>query len=168
MTGSIGTTTATIPVLDAYYSNGVGFPTNGELLIPFWNNAEQIWSCERILYGSVDYSAETFTVTTNGRGYKNTGTDLGEGYANAPTAGTFVASGSTTVAITMGANHYLQTGMERFIRFTSAIGNYPTDSLNGTYKITRTGDTTYTITLPVNLTASGTMEILPTIRVYTV
>ena len=168
LTGSIGTQTATIPVLDAYYSNGVGFPTNGELLIPFWNNAEQIWGCERILYGSVDYSAETFTVTTNGRGYKNTGSALGTGYANAPTAGTFVASGSTSVAITMGANHYLQTGMERFIRFTSAIGSYPTDSLNGTYKITRTGDTTYTITLPVNLTASGTMEILPTIRVYTV
>ena len=168
LTGSIGTTTATIPVLDAYYTNGVGFPTNGELLIPFWNNAEQVWGCERILYGSVDYSTEEFTVTTNGRGYKNTGTALGTGYANAPTAGTFVASGSTSVAITMGANHYLQTGMERFIRFTSAIGSYPTDSLNGTYKITRTGDTTYTITLPVNLNASGTMEILPTIRVYTV
>ena len=164
---SIGVQTATIPVLDAYYSNGVGFPTNGELLLPYWNNVDQIWSCERILYGSVDYSAETFTVTTNGRGYKNTGTQLGFGYANGPEAGTFNASG-TGVTITMGNNHYLQTGMERFIRFTSAIGSYPTDSLNGTYKITRTGDTTYTITLPVNLTASGTMEILPTIRVYTV
>ena len=101
------------------------------------------------------------------RSSKNTGTQLGFGYANGPEAGTFNASG-TGVTITMGNNHYLQTGMERFIRFTSAIGSYPTDSLNGTYKITRTGDTTYTITLPVNLTASGTMEILPTIRVYTV
>ena len=68
----------------------------------------------------------------------------------------------------MGANHYLQTGMERYIRFTSAVGAYTSTSLNGTYKITRTGDTTFNITLPVSLTASGNMEILPTIRVYTV
>ena len=168
LTGSIGTTTATIPVLDAYYDNGVGFPTNGELLLPFWNNTTQTWGCERILYGSVDYSAETFTVTTNGRGYKKSGSGTGVGYANGPTSGTFVASGTTTVNITMGANHYLQTGMERYIRFTSAVGAYTSTSLNGTYKITRTGDTTFNITLPVNLTASGNMEILPTIRVYTV
>ena len=167
LTGSIGVQTATIPVLDAYYNNGIGFPTNGELLLPFWNNAEQVWGCERILYGSVDYSTEEFTVTTNGRGYKNTGTQLGFGYANGPTAGNFNASG-TTVTMTMGANHYLQTGMERFIRFTSAIGSYPTDSLNGTYKITRISDTTFSIQIPVSLTATGTMEILPTIRVYTV
>ncbi len=167
LTGSIGVQTATIPVLDAYYDNGVGFPTNGELLLPYYNTTTQMWSCERILYGSVDYNAETFTVTTNGRGYKNTGTQLGFGYANGPEAGAFNATG-TTVAITMGNNHYLQTGMERFIRFTSAIGSYPADTLNGTYKITRTGDATFQITLPVSLTASGTMEILPTIRVYTV
>jgi hypothetical protein len=68
----------------------------------------------------------------------------------------------------MAANHYLQTGMERFIRFTAAIGDYPSNSLNGTYKITRTGETTFQITLPVTLTATGSMEILPTIRVYTV
>ena len=167
LTGNIGVQTATIPVLDAYYNNGIGFPTNGELLLPYYNTTTANWSCERILYGSVDYSAETFTVTTNGRGYKATGTQLGFGYANGPTAGAFNASG-TGVNITMGNNHYLQTGMERFIRFTSAIGSYPADSLNGTYKITRTGDTTFQITLPVSLTASGTMEILPTIRVYTV
>ena len=68
----------------------------------------------------------------------------------------------------MGSNHNLQTGMERFIRFTSAIGNWPTGSLNGTYKITRVSDTAFSISLPVSLTATGTMEILPTIRVYTV
>ena len=167
LTGSIGVQTATIPVLDAYYDNGIGFPTNGELLLPYYNTTTQSWSCERILYGSVDYAAETFTVTTNGRGYKNTGTQLGFGYANGPEAGAFNATG-TSVNITMGNNHYLQTGMERFIRFTSAIGSYPADTLNGTYKITRTGDATFQITLPVSLTASGTMEILPTIRVYTV
>ena len=137
------------------------------MIIPFWNATEQVWGCERILYGSVDYSTNEFTVTTNGRGYKNSGTQEGFGYANGPEAGNFNATG-TTVNITMGANHNLQTGMERFIRFTSAIGSYPADSLNGTYKISRPGDTTYTISLPVNLTASGTMEILPTIRVYTV
>ena len=70
--------------------------------------------------------------------------------------------------MTMGSNHYLQTGMERFIRFTSSIAPYPTDSLNGTYKITRISDTTFSIQIPVSLTATGTMEILPTIRVYTV
>ena len=168
LTGSIGTQTATIPVLDAYYNSGVGFPTNGELLLPFWNTNTQTWGCERILYGSVDYSTNEFTVTTNGRGFKDTGTALGTGYANAPTTGTFSASGSTVCTITMAANHYLQTGMERFIRFTAAIGNYPSNSLNGTYKITRTGETTFQITLPVTLTATGSMEILPTIRVYTV
>jgi hypothetical protein len=168
LTGSIGTQTATIPVLDAYYNSGVGFPTNGELLLPFWNTNTQTWGCERILYGSVDYSTNEFTVTTNGRGFKDTGTALGTGYANAPTTGTFAASGSTVCTITMAANHYLQTGMERFIRFTAAIGDYPSNSLNGTYKITRTGETTFQITLPVTLTATGSMEILPTIRVYTV
>ena len=167
LTGSIGVQTATIPVLDAYYSNGIGFPSNGELIIPFWNATEQVWGCERILYGSVDYSTNEFTVTTNGRGYKNSGTQEGFGYANGPEAGNFNATG-TTVNITMGANHNLQTGMERFIRFTSAIGSYPADSLNGTYKITKTGDTSFQITIPVSLTATGTMEILPTIRVYTV
>ena len=119
------------------------------------------------MYGSVDYGTEEFTVTTGGRGYKGTGASAGVGYANGPTAGTFNASG-TGVSITMGADHYLQTGMERYIRFTSAVGSYPSTSLNGTYKITRTGDATFQITLPVSLTASGTMEILPTIRVYTV
>ena len=167
LTGSIGTTTAVLPVLDAYYNNGIGFPTNGELFLPYYNLATSSWSCERILYGSVDYGTEEFTVTTGGRGYKGTGTGAGVGYANGPTSGTFNASG-TNVAITMGANHYLQTGMERYIRFTSAIGNYPANSLDGTYKITRTGDATFNITLPVSLTASGNMEILPTIRVYTV
>ena len=167
MTGSIGQQTATIPVLDAYYNNGVGFPTNGELLIPFWNASTSTWGCERILYGSVDYAAETFTVTTNGRGFKNTGTAPGFGYANGPESGNFNSTGTTCV-ITMGANHNLQTGMERFIRFTSAIGNNPTNSLNGTYKITRVSDTAFSISLPVSLTATGTMEILPTIRVYTV
>ena len=167
LTGSIGTTTAIIPVLDAYYNNGIGFPTNGELFLPYYNLTTSSWSCERILYGSVDYGTEEFTVTTGGRGYKGTGASAGVGYANAPTAGTFNASG-TGVSITMGADHYLQTGMERYIRFTSAVGSYPSTSLNGTYKITRTGDATFQITLPVSLTASGTMEILPTIRVYTV
>ena len=98
--------------------------------------------CERILYGSVDYCTNEFTVTTNGRGYKNTGTQLGFGYANESKLETLVLL--VHRCYTTGANHYLQTGMERFIRFTSAIGSYPADSLNGTYKITRTGDTTFT------------------------
>ncbi len=167
LTGSIGVQTATIPVLDAYYNNGIGFPTNGELLLPYYNTTTETWGAERILYGSVDYATNEFTVTTNGRGYKATGTQLGFGYANGPTAGNFSAL-NRTVTMTMGANHYLQTGMERFIRFTSSIAPYPTDSLNGTYKITRISDTTFSIQIPVSLTATGTMEILPTIRVYTV
>ena len=167
LTGQIGVQTATIPVLDAYYNNGIGFPTNGELILPYYNTTTETWGAERILYGSVDYATNEFTVTTNGRGYKNSGTQLGFGYANGPTAGNFNAV-NQTVTMTMGANHYLQTGMERFIRFTSAIAPYPSDSLNGTYKITRISDTTFSIQIPVSLTAAGTMEILPTIRVYTV
>ena len=167
LTGQIGVQTATIPVLDAYYNNGIGFPTNGELILPYYNTTTDTWGAERILYGSVDYATNEFTVTTNGRGYKNSGTQLGFGYANGPTAGNFNAV-NRTVTMTMGANHYLQTGMERFIRFTSAIAPYPSDSLNGTYKITRISDNTFSIQIPVSLTASGTMEILPTIRVYTV
>ena len=162
---NIGTTTATIPVLDAYYNAGVGFPTNGEIMIPFWNSGDSVWGVERILYGSVDYSTNEFNGQV--RGYKGTGPSAGVGHAITVEAGTFSSSG-TLCTITMGAAHNLQTGMERYIKFTSAIGSYPATSLNGTYKVTKTADQTFTIELPVSLTASGNMEILPTVRVYTV
>ena len=162
---NIGAATATIPVLDAYYNAGVGFPTNGEIMIPFWNSSENVWGVERILYGSVDYSTNEFNGQV--RGYKGTGPSAGVGHAITVDTGTFSSSG-TLCTITMGAAHNLQTGMERYIKFTSAIGSYPATSLNGTYKVTRTADQTFTIVLPVSLTASGNMEILPTVRVYTV
>ena len=41
--------------------------------------------------------------------------------------------------------------------------------LDGTYKIKKTGATTFTVEIPVALAVSGqNLQILPTVRVYTV
>ena len=180
LTSNISATATTINVLDAYYNGGVGFPSQGQIMIPFWNSTAGVWGVERILYGSVDYGANTFTVTTNGRGHKDTGPSLGTGHAISIQQGSYnsadtsvtvngVLRSSSLVTATMGANHNLLTGMERYIKFTSGQGSYPATSLNGTYRITKTGDTTFTFTIPVGLAATGeSLEILPTVRVYVV
>ena len=174
---AINATDTTINVVDAYYNGGIGFPSQGEILIPYWNSTGQVWGAERILYGSVDYNTNQFTVTTNGRGWKRTGPSLGVGHAISIETGTYTSVNTTTdakypkskVTATMGANHNLQTGMERYIQFTSGLGSYPATSLNTSYKITKTADNQFEFEIPVNLAVSGqSLQILPTVRVYTV
>ena len=167
LTSSIGPTDTQIPTLNAYYGSGQGFPNQGELLIPYWNSSASVWSTERILYGTVDYSTEVFTVTVGGRGNKRTGPSAGVGNQINVENGTYSANG-TTVNVTMSGFHYLTTGMERYFRFTSfGNANYPSGSLDGTYRVTRTGDTTLQITVPVALNETGqSIQILPTIRIY--
>ena len=138
-------------------------------MIPYWNGTN--WSVERILYGTVDYNANTFTVTTNGRGYKRTGPSTGVGHAINIENGTWSANG-VVVSVSMSGDHNLQTGMERYIKFTSggAVpggGGASYSNLDGVYKITRTGDQTFTITTTVALQETGqTLQIRPIVRLY--
>ena len=81
LTASINSTDTSISVENAYFNNGQGFPNQGELLIPYWNSSASVWSTERILYSTVDYNSNVFTVTTNGRGNKRTGPSTGVGHA---------------------------------------------------------------------------------------
>ena len=163
-------------------NSGIGFPSQGEILIPYWNAVESVWGAERILYGSVDYSTNQFTVTTNGRGHQDTGPSLGVGHAinvetgtyasviktgNAWTNGIQTSYNTSEVTATMAANHNRETGEEVYIQFLS--GTVSGTDLDGTYKIKKTGATTFTVEIPVALAVSGqNLQILPTVRVYTV
>ena len=179
---SLTATDTTVNVLNAYYNAGIGFPSQGEILIPYWNAVESVWGAERILYGSVDYSTNQFTVTTNGRGHQDTGPSLGVGHAinvetgtyasviktgNAWTNGIQTSYNTSEVTATMAANHNRETGEEVYIQFLS--GTVSGTDLDGTYKIKKTGATTFTVEIPVALAVSGqNLQILPTVRVYTV
>ena len=170
LSSSITSTAQTIPCQDFGYDAGEGFPSNGEIMIPYWNGTN--WSVERILYGTVDYNANTFAVTTNGRGYKRTGPSLGVGHDINIENGTWTANG-TTISVTMSGDHNLETGMERYIFFTSggtvpgSSGTLSYSSLNGVYRITKTGDATFTITSTVALQeTSATLQIRPIVRLY--
>ena len=169
LSSSITDTATTIPCQDFGYDAGEGFPSNGQIMIPYWNGTN--WSVERILYGTVDYNANTFTVTTNGRGYKRTGPSLGVGHNISIENGTWSANG-VVVSVSMSSDHNLQTGMERYIKFTSggAVpggGGATYSNLDGVYKITRTGDQTFTITTTVALQETGqTLQIRPIVRLY--
>ena len=167
LTASINSTDTSISVENAYFNNGQGFPNQGELLIPYWNSSASVWSTERILYSTVDYNSNVFTVTTNGRGNKRTGPSPGVGHAISIENGTYDANGFV-VNVNMGGAHYLETGMERYFRFTS-FGNaqFASEALDGTYRVTKTGSNTLQFTSPVALNETGqSIQILPTIRVY--
>ena len=73
LTQSMTDSSTTINCKNIYYdtSQRIGFPDEGEVLIPFYDTtaSKNRWNVERILYGSRNTSANTITVATGGRGY---------------------------------------------------------------------------------------------------
>ena len=71
LTSSITDSSTTLNCKNIYYdtSQRIGFPDEGEVLIPFYDTTvtPNRWNVERILYGSRNTSANTITVATGGR-----------------------------------------------------------------------------------------------------
>ena len=157
LSASISDTATTITAENVFWngSQQIGFPDEGEILIKVWNGSA--WTVERILYGSRDVSANTFTVATNGRGYRGTGPSTGVGIANTIVTGTYSSSG-TACTVTTSSNHNLSTGMEIYLKHTSG------DGFDGSYKVTVTTANTFTVEYPFARTATGNVSLLPEIR----
>ena len=51
--------------------------------------------------------------------------------------------------------------MYQYLNFTSGATNH---SLDGSYKITRTGTSTFNVELPYSFSGSGNVSILPEVR----
>ena len=111
-----------------------------------------VWCCERILYGAKDTSNETLTVATGGRGYLGT-----TAAAHVVLTGTYSSSG-TSCTVTTASNHNLSTGQRIYLDFTSGTG------FDGTYIVTVTGATTFTVEFPFSRTTSGNVSLLPEVR----
>ena len=111
-----------------------------------------MWSCERILYGAKDESANTLTVATGGRGYDGT-----TAAAHDVITGTYSSSG-TTCTVTASALHYLSTGQRFYLDFTSGTG------FDGLYTVTVTGLYTFTVEFPFGRSTSGNVSLLPEVR----
>ena len=146
-----------------YYNSNQknGFPDEGEVLIPFWDTTvtPNRWNMERILYGSKDTSANTITVATGGRGYEGT-----TAAAHTVLTGTYSSSGTTCTITTSGA-HYLSTGQRIYLDFTSGPTIYEVNwGFDGTYIVTVTGATGFTVEFPFAKTASGNVSLLPEVR----
>ena len=153
LTQTIDASATTINLKNVYFDSSQknGFPDEGEILIPFYNSAESVWSVERILYGAKDVSANTLTVATGGRG--NEGTTAA---AHTVVTGTYTSTG-TAVSITTNAAHFLSTGQRIYIDFSGT-------GFDGTYIVTVTGATTFTVEFPFSRTTSGTVSLLPEVR----
>ena len=138
------------------------YKRQGEVLIPFWDTTvtPNRWNMERILYGSKDASANTLTVATGGRGFEGT-----TAAAHTVLTGTYSSSGTTCTVTTSGA-HYLSTGQRIYLDFTSGPDPlYPqTWGFDGTYIVTVTGATGFTVEFPFTKTASGNVSLLPEVR----
>jgi hypothetical protein len=152
----------TINLKNVYFNTNQknGFPDEAEVLIPFYNSAESVWSCERILYGATNTSANTLTVATGGRGYDGTTA------AEHPvlTATYTVAAGSLLCAVSTSVAHNFTTGQRIVLDFE--IGSGSGTAPNGTYTVTVTGSQTFTVELPFVITAgtSGNTSICPEVR----
>ena len=120
-------------------------------MIPFYNATESVWSCERILYGSKDISNNTLTVATNGRGFDGT-----TAAAHEVVTGSYSSTG-TAVSVTTNSAHYLSTGQRIYLDFSGT-------GFDGTYIVTVTGATTFTVVFPFSRTTSGTVSLLPEVR----
>ena len=131
-----------------------GFPDEGEVLIPFYNTAltPPVWTCERILYGSKDISANTLTVATGGRGFEGTTAAI-----HSIITGTYSSSG-TACSISTSSDHNLVTGQRFYLDFTSGTG------FDGLYTVTVTGNQTFTVEFPFSRTTSGNVSLLPEVR----
>ena len=157
LSASISDTDVTITAENVYWNSSerIGFPDDGEILIKVFDGSN--WVVERILYGSRDTGANTFTVATNGRGYKGTGPSLGVGLANTIVTGSYVSSG-TACTVTTSGSHNLVTGMTIYLKHTSG------DGFDGEYSVTVTGSNTFVVTYPFARTATGNVSLLPEIR----
>ena len=163
LTQTIDASATTINLKNVYYNSNQknGFPDEGEVLIPFWDTTVTTnrWNMERILYGSKDTSANTITVATGGRGYEGT-----TATAHTVLTGTYSSSGTTCTITTSGA-HYLSTGQRIYLDFTSGPTIYETNwGFDGTYIVTVTGATGFTVEFPFAKTASGNVSLLPEVR----
>ena len=191
LTTSINTTDTTLQCQNIYYdtSQKIGFPDEGEVLIPFYDTSvtPNRWNVERILYGAKNTSSNTLTVATGGRGYRLTTAAA----HNVLTATYTMTQSSRIVTVTTSANHNFTTGENRvFLDFTSGTNINQSDAVNyitylpkdGLYDVTVTGVTTFTITIAEELrrndpasagsyldtgypgTISGNVSLLPEVR----
>ena len=146
----------TINLKNVYFNSSQknGFPDEGEVLIPFYDTSvtPNRWNMERILYGSKDVSGNTLTVATGGRGFE--GTTAAE---HAVVTGTYSSSG-TLCTVTTSSNHNFTTGQRIYLDFTSGTG------FDGTYIVTVTGATGFTVEFPFARTTSGNVSLLPEVR----
>ena len=104
------------------------------------------------MYGSKDVSGNTLTVATGGRGAE--GTTAAE---HPVLTGTYTSSG-LSCTVTTSSNHNLVTGQRFYLEFTSGTG------FDGTYIVTVTGATTFTVEFPFSRTTSGNVSLLPEVR----
>ena len=140
-------------------SQKYGFPDEAEVIIPFYDTVKQHWTAERILYGAKNTSANTLTVATGGRGYRGT-----TAHAHTILTGTFSSSGNVCT-VTTSAAHYLTSDMYQYLDFTSGMTVSGVDhSIDGSYKVTVTGTTSFTVEIPYGLTTSGNVSLLPEVR----
>ena len=162
LTATISAAATTLNLKNVYFNSTQknGFPDEGEVLVPFYNATESVWCCERILYASKDTSANTLTVATGGRGFSGTTASI-----HTVLNGTYtVAAGATLCAVTTSANHNFTTGQRIVLDFE--IGSGSGTAPNGTYTVTVTGSTTFTVELPFAITAgtSGNTSVCPEVR----
>ena len=156
LTQGVNATDTTLNLKNVYFNSAqkTGFPDEGEVLIPFYNTAltPPVWTCERILYGSKDISANTLTVATGGRGFEGTTAAV-----HSIITGTYSSSG-TACSISTSSDHNLVTGQRFYLDFTSGTG------FDGLYTVTVTGNQTFTVEFPFSRTTSGNVSLLPEVR----
>ena len=154
LTQSINESATTLNLKNVYFNSSQknGFPDEGEVIIPFYNSFEGVWSAERILYGSKDTNANTLTVATNGRGNEGTTASI-----HTVLTGTY-SSNSTVCTVTTSSAHFLSTGQRIYLDFTSGTG------FDGTYIVTVTGSQTFTVEFPFPRSTSGNVSLLPEVR----
>ena len=154
LTQSINESATTLNLKNVYFNSSQknGFPDEGEVIIPFYNSSEGVWSAERILYGSKDTNANTLTVATNGRGHEGTTASI-----HTVLTGTY-SSNSTVCTVTTSGAHFLSTGQRIYLDFTSGTG------FDGTYIVSVTGSQTFTVEFPFPRSTSGNVSLLPEVR----
>ena len=156
LSSTLSNSATTINLKNVYFNSSQknGFPDEGEVLIPFYDTSvtPNRWNMERILYGSKDVSGNTLTVATGGRGFE--GTTAAE---HAVVTGTYSSSG-TLCTVTTSSNHNFTTGQRIYLDFTSGTG------FDGTYIVTVTGATGFTVEFPFARTTSGNVSLLPEVR----
>jgi len=154
LTTTITAASTTLNLTNVWYdvSQKNGFADEGEVLIPYYDAGTSAWTVERILYGAKNTSANTLTVATGGRGYGGTTAS-----AIAVTTGTYSSSGTTCTVTTSGA-HNLVSGMSIYLQHTSGTG------FDGSYTVSVTGATGFTVQYPFSRSTSGNISLLPEVR----